>query len=537
MIKNWKYFLAAAASFTFSTAFSQTVKDAQRSADLEKTNEAMKTLRQLNKASANEETALFLGDAYLRAGKADSASIYYNQAAAANAKSAVAMVAAGKAALVKGNTAEAEAKFEAAIKASKKKDANIYLLIGQAYVDTKAKDNAKAIEYLTTANTLSKNNNADVYIALGDAHLLNPNGGGPAMTAYDQAVRIDQKNAKAHVRRGQLFVRSRNYNEAQQALQAALAADPNFAPAYRELGEMYYFVGKYDQSLENYKKYISMSEDSPETRAKYASFLFLTKDYAGTTREAQTVLAKDPNNAVMNRLLAFSLYETNQNDQALAAIERYFKNAKQEQIIASDYAYYGRVLAKAGKNDLAQQNFDKALQMDPENIELHDDVAAFYVKQKDFAKAIPVYSKIIASKPKNLNVYNVKLADAYFAAKKLESADSLYSVVLKTNPDYAHGLFRRAQIQDEKDTDKSGDAKPYFEEFVKKVAQDPSKAESYKGYLIPANYLLGFYAYKAKDYSTAKKYWEEVKRLDPSNKEATTGLNNIEVTTKTKAKR
>jgi tetratricopeptide (TPR) repeat protein len=133
-----------------------------------------------------------------------------------------------------------------------------------------------------------------------------------------------------------------------------------------------------------------------------------------------------------------------------------------------------------------------------------------------------------------MNVYNVKLADAYFANKNYDSADSLYNVVLKTNPDYAHGLFRRAQIQDEKDTDKSGDAKPYFEAFVQKVGADPSKAASYKGYLIPANYLLGFYAYKAKDYVTAKKYWEEVKRLDPSNKEATTGLNNIEVTTKAK---
>jgi tetratricopeptide (TPR) repeat protein len=533
MIKNWKYFLAVAASFTFSTAFSQTVKDAQRSADLEKNNEAMKTLRQLNKTSANEETALFLGDAYLRAGKTDSAAVYYNQAAG-NAKSAIGMVAAGKAALMQGNSAEAQAKFDAALKASKKKDANIYLLIGQAYIDTKSKDNTKALEYANAANALTKNNSADAYIVLGDANLLNPNGGGPAMTAYDQAVRVDKNNAKAHLRRGQLYVRSRNYNEAQQAFQAALAIDPNYAPAYREMGELYYFVGKYDQSLENYKKYISMSEDSPETRSKYASFLFLIKDYAGTTREAQAVLAKDPNNAVMNRLTAFSLFETGQNDQALAAIERYFKNAKQDQIIASDYAYYGRILAKAGKADVAQQNFDKALQLDPTNIELHDDVASFFVKQKDFAKAVPVYKKIIASKPQNMNVYNVKLADAYYATKNLNSADSLYGVVLKTNPTYAHGLFRRAQIQDEKDTDKSGDAKPYFEEFVKVVGQDPTKAESYKGYLIPANYLLGFYAYQAKDYPTAKKYWQEVKRLDPANKEATTGLNNIEVKSKTK---
>ena len=529
MIKNWKYALVVVSSFAFNTAFSQTLKDAERATDLERYRDAIKTLQPLSNSS--EEAKLYLGDAYLRAGKADSAAIYYNQAGA-NTKSAIGMVAAGKAALVKGNVSAAEAQFENAIKASKKKDANVYMLIGQAYADANVKDNTKALEYINRANELTKNNNAESYIVLGDINQLNANGGGPAMTAYDRAIQIDPKNAKAHYRRGQLYVRSRNFNEAQTALQAALAADPNYAPAYRELGEMYYFAGKYPQALENYRKYTSMAENTPETRAKYASFLFLTKDYAGTIKEAQEVLKQDPKNAVMNRVMAYSLYETDKNAEALTTMENYFKVADPAKVLASDYAYYGRMLSKGNKNDLAQTNFDKALQMDPNNVELMDDIASFYASQKSYDKAIPLYNKIIESKPKNLNVYNVRLADAYYANKQLNEADALYSEVLKANPTYAHGLFQRARIADDKDVDKSGDAKPMYEEFIKVVNQDPTKAESYKGYLIPANYLLGFYAYKAKDYATAKKYWQEVKRLDPSNKEATTGLANLDALNK-----
>lgn len=531
MIKNWMYFLALAASFTFSAAFSQTVKDARRSADLEKDNEAMKTLRRLNKAGANEETAFYLGDAYLRAGKPDSAAIFYNQAAAFDpkGKSPLGLVAAGKAALVQGNMAAAEEKFEDAIKRSRRKDPNIYMLIGQAYVDTKAKSNAKAIEYLNTAISLTKNKNADVYIALGDAHLLDPNGGGPAMTAYDQAVRIDPKNAKAHLRRGQLFTRSRNYNEAQEALQAALAADPNYAPAYRELGEMYYFVGKYDQALENYKKYISMSEDSPETRSKYASFLFLTKDYAGTIKEAQAVLASDPDHAVMNRLLAFSLYETDQNDQALEAMERYFKNVKPDQTIASDYAYYGRMLAKAGKADLAQQNLDKALQMDPDNTELQDDIASFYIKEKQYPKAIAIYRARLAAKPGLVDSY--KLAEAYYGAKQYASADSLYTHILNERPNYSPAIMRRAAIAEAQD--KTEEAKAHYQNYIKVVgeslAEDPSKESSYRIGLLQANFYLGLQAYNEKDYATAKKYWTEAQRLDPDNKDLANNLRNVDL--------
>jgi tetratricopeptide (TPR) repeat protein len=523
MIKNWKYILAVGASFTFSAAFSQSVQDAKRATDFERYDEATKTLRKLG----TDEATFFLGDAYLKAGKPDSAAIAYNQGYAANQKSPISMVGAGKAALLKNNAGEAERLFESAVKATKSKDPEILRLIGQAYADAKVTNITKAKEYMDEALKRAKDNKAPIYVTLGDLNLADPNGGGAAMSAYDQAVAADKNFAKAHLRRGQLFVRSRNYNEAEQAFKAALAIDPNYAPAYRELGEMYYFVGKYDQSLENYRKYVSMSENTPGTRAKYASFLFLTKDYAGTQKEAQEVLAKDPKNVVMNRLLAYSLFETGKTAEAQAAMENYFKNAKQEEIIGSDYAYYGRILAKTGNNELAQTNFDKALQLDPDNIDLQDDIAAFYVKQKQYPKAIAIYKAKLAAKPSNVD--NVKLADVYFASKQLDAADSLFAVVLKTNPTYVHGIFRRAQIADEKDTDKTGDAKPLFEEFIKTVNQDPTKAESYKSYLIPANFMLGYYAYLGKDYTTAKKYWEETKRLDPTHKEATDGLKNISI--------
>ncbi|MDB5262211.1 MAG: tetratricopeptide repeat protein, partial [Adhaeribacter sp.] len=394
------------------------------------------------------------------------------------------------------------------------------------------KDVTKAIEYLNRANELTKNKDPEVFLIMGDVQQLAPNGGGAAMTSYDRALQIDNKNPKTHFRRGQLYVRSRNFNEAQNALQAAIAADPNYAPAYRELGEMYYFAGKYDQALENYRKYISMAENTADTRAKYASFLFLTKDYPGTITEAQQVLSRDPKHAVMNRVLAYSLYETDKNAEALTTMENYFKVADPASVLSSDYAYYGRMLAIAGKKDLAQTNFNKALEMDPTNVELMDDIASFYAKEKDYTKAIAIYKKIIAAQPKNLNVYNVRLADAYYANKQMAPADSLYTVVLKTNPTYAHGVFQRARIADEKDEDKSGDAKPLYDEFIKVVNKDPTKAEAYKSYLVAANYMLGIYAYKAKDYSTARKYWQEVKKLDPSNKEAATGLANLDAISK-----
>ncbi|WP_026461822.1 tetratricopeptide repeat protein [Adhaeribacter aquaticus] len=532
MIKNWKYILVLGASLSFTTAFGQSVKDAQRSIDLERYNEATKTLSGIN----SDEASLYLGDAYLRTGKLNEATAAYAKGYAANPKSALAMVGAGKAALLKGNTAEAEGLFEAAIKASKKKDPNVYIQIGQAYVDAKVKEPAKGIEYVNEALKITKNNSAPAYVVLGDLHLLRTNGGGEAATAFERATQIDGKLAKAHAKRGKLFVQARNYNEAQASYQAAITADPNFAPVYRDLGEMYYFVGKYDQAAENFKKFISMAEDSPETRMQLASFLFLTKDYEGSIREARAALQQSPENTAINSVLAKALFEAGKTDEALAAMDTYFKGADQSKFIASDYSYYGQMLSKAGKGAEAQAQFDKAIQMDPDNAELQDDVAAFYIKQKEYPKAIALYKAKIAAKPSRTD--NFKLAEAYFAAKQYAEADEIYAALLKEVPNYTPAVLRRAEIAEAQDKDQGGAAKPYYEEYVKLIMEDPAKASSpsYKGGLMKANYYLGYQAYKSKDFTTARKYWTEVKRLDPTNKDVDNALKNLDVASKSARK-
>ncbi len=532
MIKNWKYILAISASFIASAGFAQSVQDIQRLVEVERYKEAKATLRRLNTSNPNDEISYTLGDLYLKEGKVDSANTIFTQALAKDAKSARSMVGLGKVALMKGNTAEAERQFEAAIKRTKGKDANIYKLIGQAYADSDVKDITKALGYINEANKITKNNDAEAYITLGDIHLKNPNGGGEAMSAYDRAIQIDPNNAKAYFKRGQLFVRSKNYNEAQAAFEKVIALNPNYAPAYRALGEMNYFVGKYDRAVENFKKYRSMAENSVDTQIKYASFLFLTEDYQGTLAEAQQVLQQDPNNLVMNRLLAYSLYKTNKVPEALQAMENYFKIAQADptKIIASDYAYYGRMLADTGKTAEATANLEKALAMDPENLDVQNEAAAAYVQAKQYDKAIAMYKNKIKAKPSLVD--NFKLADVYLAAEQYDAADSLYAGIIQARPEYATAYLRRAQVAEGKDKAQTGAAKQAYEEYIKVASQDPTKAASNKQGLFVANYYLGFQAYKAKDYATAKTYWTEAKRLDPSNKDVDTALKNIEAAQK-----
>ena len=531
MTKNWKYIALMAAAFPATAAFAQSGGAGQKAVDLERYEEA-KSIYKSQLGSKDADKAYYaIGDIYLKTEKADSAAFYFNQALAKNSKSSIAHVGLGKIALENGNKAKAEEHFKAAMKKGKK-DSYVLTEIGEAYVKapnaTEAEIN-KGIEYLKQAIDRDKNN-AEASIIMGDAYLALKKGG-EAMTAYDRAVLMDEKNPKAYLRRGQLYTSSRNYNEAEEAFKKAIELDPNYAPAYRDLGELYYFAGQYDKALSTFQKYVDMAEKTPETRAKYASFLFLTKNYDQTLKEVEQVLQKDPANTVMNRLRAYSYLELGKPEKALEAINTYLTKVDKNKLIASDYEYYGKILSRNNQNQKAIENLNKAISMDSSKVELYTDLANLYAKEKQFDKAVAVYKqKQDKHGVSNTDYYH--MGNIYMMAEDFKKAEETYAKITESNPTYPYAYLWRARALYSQDPEtEQGLAKPMYEEFVKQAGNE---TEKYKKELVEANTYLGYYYYLKGDRDNAVKHYTIVKQLDPANAQAEAALTEINKTAKKK---
>ncbi|MER2998068.1 tetratricopeptide repeat protein [Pontibacter populi] len=547
MTNNWKYILLMATAFPTAAAFAQTGDAGKKALEMERYEEAKSIYKkQLNDKKA-DNAYYTLGDIYLKTEKLDSANYYFNQGIAKNKKSAINFAGLGKVAMSQGNRAEAEKQFGQALKLSKSKDAAVLTAVAEGYINAPERTDAdlqKAVGYLQKAVQRDKNNTS-AYLMLGDAQ-LDLKKGGEAMTAYDNAVRINANNPNAHLRIGQLYTRSRNYTEAEQAFQKAISIDPNFAPAYRDLGELYYFAGQYDKALSTFKKYVDMAEDSPETKAKYASFLFLTKNYDQTLKEVQEVLKTDPNNTVMNRLQAYSYLELGQPEKALQAMEGYIQKVGKDKLIAEDYEYYGRILSKNNQHAKATENLQKALDLNPDKVEIYQELASAYAKAGQYDKAVAVYDKKRErTEPSNAdfyymgNIYMQAGADAREAKNEqkavgfFKKADETYANVTTSNPTYAYGHYWRGLANANLDTESTGGlAKPHFEEFIKLASAEPDK---YKAALVDANNYLGYYYYVVKpNRDLAIKHYNEVLKLDGSNEQAKAALAEINKSAKKK---
>jgi tetratricopeptide (TPR) repeat protein len=532
--KPWKKPLLATfvVATTYSAATAQNIQNAQRAIELGRYNEA----RAILNPGSTPETAFEMGRLYQFRDMPDSAAFFFNKAAS---QSPMGMIATGRALLAKGQNDAAEAQFAAAAKATKNKDASILAAISKAYAEAEVKDISKAKSYLEAAQVANKaKDDAGLMVTRGDVFLLTDQGGGEAMSSYDRAIRANPSYTQAYYRKGVLNVRSRNFNEAQTNLQKAVDLDPSYAPAYRELADMYYYAGKYDLALSNFQKYIGLAEKSSRTDAQYASFLYLTKKFPEALTEANKVLSTEPNNQTMNRIKAYSLYETGDYAGASAAMDTYLKVTPADKIIADDYAYQGRILAKTGKYAEAAAAIDKAIAADPtKEGELQIDRANIYVAQGDFKKAGDVYQKRLKSGKGDLTD-QFRYAGVLGSAKQYVQADSVYNIILTEKPTYAPGYLYRGRVNVNRDLDsKQGLAKPYYEKYIelaKDPAADPAK---FRDGLVEANSYLGYYNLQKGDKAAALPYYEQVLALDPTNANANKAVDIIKGKTATPTKK
>ncbi|MFC4211582.1 tetratricopeptide repeat protein [Pedobacter lithocola] len=545
-----------------SAVFAQSLTDAKKAIDAEQYQKASSMLKSLvNSQASNGDNYYNLGMVYLKTGYIDSARVVFNKGVAADAKNASNYAGLGEADLLSNNPTSAKTNFDKAVSVNSK-DYKTYLAIGKAYLaqdkpsdDVSKPDFANAITNLTKADELdSKDKDADVFIAIGDAYALQKKNS-EALTPYFTVSSIDPTNRRAKTQVGKMYKESRAFAEGEKELQEVIAADPNYGPAYRELGELYLQWSSFGtdkekaaKGVEYYKKYLDLTDKSTESQLRYMQFLFYAKDFPALEQVASSIKvpANDPKAIIVSRLKGWSAYENKNYPLALTNMTDYFAKQKDtSKILTFDYLYLGKAQLKAGQDSLALINITKAVEKDSTNADALSEVAKSLYDAKKYAKAAQVYEKAIKANPNGkgslYNYYYNAMANyfdygAKYSAKQnpskdiLVKADSAIAKVTQISPETYDAYLTRARINSLLDDDKDpkGLMVPYYEEFITKVTAKPEIATTgtYPKRLSEAyDTLGGFYFYK--DKTKAKEYFDKSVAVYPSGTFAATKLKEL----------
>ncbi len=344
-----------------------------------------------DKAMAN----YYLGETSLALKDAAAAQKYFEAGVAANPECPYNYVGLGEIDLFNNNKDAAEDDFDKANKYGKKNH-EIKVCIARAYWNANPELWAKEIDkLLEKAHKDSKHQEPSIYILEGDM-LLDKEDVGGAAGKYEMAIRYDSANPEGYVKyaNGYFHVNPQfSINKLEEFLKVA----PNSALGQRELAEKYFAANRWRAASDLYGRYIQNPNHFPEDKARYSVLLYWGEDYTNSLNIANEVLAQDPNNFLMQRMLMLNKAKMGQNEEAVAEGEKFFANNVDGNFTANDYTTYGDCLLAVGKNDEAYAQYELAATKFPERADLLSNLSDTYSKNGESLKAAETYDRYIAA--------------------------------------------------------------------------------------------------------------------------------------------
>jgi serine/threonine protein kinase/Flp pilus assembly protein TadD len=185
-----------------------------------------------------------------------------------------------------------------------------------------------------------------------------------AEVAVDKALAIDPNLAEGHFARGlMLWTPYKRFPHAQaiQSYRRAIELDPNFDEAHHQLGFVYLHIGMLDKGQKEIDTALAINPGNTLARYRLGVIDMCRAKYAEAFEIFNsTPLEQNP------ELLAFytsnALFRLGRNAEASALIERYFKDYSQDKggMVTSVKAM---MLAKAGRNSEAEATIQHAIEI------------------------------------------------------------------------------------------------------------------------------------------------------------------------------
>lgn len=334
----------------------------------------------------------------------------------------------------------------------------------------------------------------DIYLSIGDTI--------KGLEDYNLAVNVDKTNEDTYEKRAQLFYHLERIEESNADFKKMIELNPANVLGYMGIGRNARDAEDYPQAIEHFtkaiqlepeyssgysfraeclleqKKYVQAADDiikalsiDYDNKAYYMMYLFPEEQLPLIIMKLQAQSVNDPHNGAWTYYTG-QLYEQNHN--YFEAIEAYNKALEidNEPDILKDIA---DCYNKLGQPDKAAEAMDKALALDPDNIQYVMRKAIFVDAAGDHDKAISLWSDVIEQLPDFYYAYYCR----GFIRKNTKQYDEALSDMEKSlllQPDELSVLLTKADILTLKgETDKAMDTYRQITE-LDSIPTDDSRA-------------------------------------------------------------
>ena len=270
-------------------------------------------------------------------------------------------------------------------------------------------------------------------------HLATISAGTDGRAAIPSAEAAGVISPEDYCRRGNALFLSRDYTEAVDAYDRALALKPDYYQAWSNRGSALFNLDQYEASIASYDRALDLKDDYPEAWNNRGSSLIKLGDYeaAAFSFEKATALQADYLDAWNNR--GFVLMQLGRHKEALAA---YTQLVKLDPSSAQAWHNRGRTTLELKRYDPALQCFDKAIGLDSSHFGAWRDRALVLEKLGRVNDAYDSLSQALLLDPDIADLWSARGDINYHRERYIEAIED-YDQALELG-DQPHLWFRKA---------------------------------------------------------------------------------------------
>lgn len=214
--------------------------------------------------------------------------------------------------------------------------------------------------------------NSSLYINLGINYLKLGGGenGGDAVTAFQNAINADAKNAYAYYRIGKVYQTQNNKESLDEYFNKAIAADPAIAPVYFSL-YTYYAEVSTSIAKTNLDLFLQYADKDPIFEYFSADYLFRSGQFDQSLEKAKAMEAAGSLSIFPGLAVLLAKNYDKKGDTVLARsyIEPFITNTTPDKLINTDYEIAVKILSKfSGSEATLAVILEKAIAADTAKI-------------------------------------------------------------------------------------------------------------------------------------------------------------------------
>jgi tetratricopeptide (TPR) repeat protein len=230
----------------------------------------------------------------------------------------------------------------------------------------------------------------------------------------------------------------------------------DYARAYVDVGDFYYRLGDGDSAIREYRQGIERdSKAKPTYQKRIIEVLMKQNKTAEAAALNSEILKASPNDPDARGLAATFLLNKGEVSKAMVELESVISRDPKNPV---PHYNLGRAHAARNEQELARQEFQKAVDLRPDYVTARTALAQLQVSQGQYDAALKGATEILAIDKSNANARLIQ-ATALIGLKKLPEARELLNDFLKTNPNSPDALFQRgaADLMESKFKDAEAD--------------------------------------------------------------------------------